>query len=219
MKPKQLWSIIVLVSLLAAAAAVPTRAAQSDAEREESFKMAIGGRITDPTNLNIYAPGVSRSDTGLHQLIYEYFFYYNLQTGEFIPWLAESYEYADDFSSLTVKLRDGVTWSDGEPFTPDDVVFTYDLLRENPGMVWAESANESVESVEAVDDLTVRFNLTEPNPRYHLNREAFPAVGIWGGITILPKHIWEKEADPLTFKNSTRSGPARTGSPTPTRRR
>ncbi len=202
MKPKQLWSIIVLVSLLAAAAAVPTRAAQSDAEREESFKMAIGGRITDPTNLNIYAPGVSRSDTGLHQLIYEYFFYYNLQTGEFIPWLAESYEYADDFSSLTVKLRDGVTWSDGEPFTPDDVVFTYDLLRENPGMVWAESANESVESVEAVDDLTVRFNLTEPNPRYHLNREAFPAVGIWGGITILPKHIWEKEADPLTFKNS-----------------
>ena len=202
MKPTKLWSILLVVTLLASAAVIPTRAAQSDGERAETFKMAIGGRISDPTNLNIYAPGVSRSDTGLHQLIYEYFFYYNLQTGEFIPWLAESYEYNPDFTSITVKLRDGVTWSDGQPFTPDDVIFTYDLLRENPGMVWAESANEWVASVEKVDDLTVRFNLTSPNPRYHLNREAFPAVGIWGGITILPKHIWEAQADPLTFKNS-----------------
>ena len=39
-----------------------------------------------------------RSDTGLHQVAYEYFFYYNLQTGEYIPWLAESYEYNADFT-------------------------------------------------------------------------------------------------------------------------
>jgi peptide/nickel transport system substrate-binding protein len=57
-----------------------------------------------------------------------------------------------------------------------------------------------VASVEKVDDLTVTFNLASPNPRFHLYREGFPAVGIWGGITILPKHIWENE-DPLTFKN------------------
>ena len=43
------------------------------------------------------------------------------------------------------------------------------------------------------------FNLTDANPRFHLNREAFPAVGIWGGITILPKHIWEGE-DPLDLQ-------------------
>jgi len=47
----------------------------------------------------------------------------------------------------------------------------------------------------------VRFNLTAPNPRIHENREAFPAVGIWGGITILPKHVWEGK-DPLEFKNN-----------------
>jgi peptide/nickel transport system substrate-binding protein len=202
MKLKRLWSIIVLVGLFAAGNVAPSWAAQADEERAETFKIAIGGRIADPTNLNIYAPGVSRSDTGLHQLIYEYFFYYNLQTGEFIPWLAESFEYNEDFTSLTVSLRDGVTWSDGEAFTADDVVFTYDLLRENPGMTWAEEANNRVESVEKVDDLTVTFNLTEANPRYHFNREAFPAVGIWGGITILPQHIWEGQEDPLTFKSS-----------------
>ena len=202
MKPKRLWSIVMLAGLFASMFAASSGAAQTETTREETFKIAIGGRIADPTNLNIYAPGVSRSNTGLHQVIYEYFFYYNLQTGEFIPWLAESFTYADDFSSLTVKLRDGVTWSDGQPFTPDDVVFTYELLKNNPGMTWAEEANKRVASVEKVDDLTVKFNLTDPNPRFHLNREAFPAVGIWGGITILPKHIWEGQADPLTFKSS-----------------
>src|SRR5690606_19668215 len=132
----------------------------------------------DPTNLNIYAPGVSRSDTGMHQMIYEYFFYQNLQTGEYIPWLAESYEYNDDYTSITVTLRDGVAWSDGEPFTADDVVFTYELLLANPGMVWAAEAANWVESVEALDELTAQFNLLTPSPRFHLNREAFPAVGI-----------------------------------------
>ena len=199
MKLRRLWSFIGLVALLATAAVVPTVGAQTETAREDTFKIAIGGRIEDPTNLNLYAPGVSRSDTGLHQLIYEYFFYYNLQTGEFIPWLAESFEYGEDFDTLTVKLRDGVTWSDGEAFNADDVVFTYDLLRENPSMIWASEANNRVASVEKVDDLTVTFNLNEPNPRFHLNREAFPAVGIWGGITILPQHIWEGE-DPVTFK-------------------
>ena len=68
-------------------------------------------------------------------------------------------------------------------------------------MTWASEVSKWVESVEALDDLTVRFNLTQANPRYHVNREAFPAVGIWGGVTVLPQHVWEGE-DPLTFKNS-----------------
>ncbi len=194
------WSILLLVCILAAPGAT-AMAAQQDAARESTFKVALGARIEDPTNLNLYAAGVSRSDTGLHQAVYEYFFYHNLQTGEYVPWLAESYEYAPDFTSLTVKLRDGVTWSDGEAFNADDVVFTYDLLRANPAMDWAEEANSRVESVEKVDDLTVRFNLVEPNPRLHLTREAFPAVDVWGGLTMLPQHIWEGQ-DPLTFKNS-----------------
>ncbi|NPV09380.1 MAG: ABC transporter substrate-binding protein [Anaerolineae bacterium] len=173
----------------------------ADLGRLETLNVALSGRIADPTNLNIYAPGVSRSGTGIHQMIYEYFFYQNLQTGEYIPWLAESYEYNEDFTTLSVKLREGVTWSDGEPFTADDVVFTYDTLLANPGMTWAAEVAKWVESVEAVDDLNVVFHLLTPSPRFHLNREAFPAVGIWGGITILPRHIWEGQ-DPLTFKSS-----------------
>ncbi len=195
------WTMaIALVAVIATGLSASALAPEVPA-RAETLNIAIGGRIADPTNLNLYAPGVSRSSTGLHQMIYEYFFYQNLQTGEYIPWLAEGYEYNDDFTAITVSLRDGVEWSDGEPFTPDDVVFTYDTLLENPGMVWASEVAKWVESVEKIDDLTVKFNLTKASPRYHLNREAFPAVGIWGGVTILPKHIWEGK-DPLTFKNS-----------------
>lgn len=203
MQRYKLWTLIVLLGLLVTGSAAPAFANQQEVAREETLKFAIGGQITDPTNLNIYAPtGSSRSDTGLHQFVYEYFFYNNLQTGEFIPWLAESYEYSADNTSMSVKLRDGVTWSDGEPFTADDVVFTYDLLAKNTGMGNSAEVTKAVKSVEKVDNLNVKINLIAANPRFHLNREAFPAVGIWGALTILPKHIWEKEADPLTFKNS-----------------
>ncbi|MEA2531334.1 MAG: peptide/nickel transport system substrate-binding protein, partial [Thermomicrobiales bacterium] len=185
MKPTRFWSILVLLGLFAGMVAVPSGAAQTATPREETLKIAIKNRIEDPTNFNITNWAVDRSGTGLHQLAYEYFFYDNLQTGEYIPWLAESFEYSADFTSLNVKLRDGVTWNDGKPFTPEDVVFTYDTMRENPTMSWADVASKLVTSVEKVDNLTVKFNLTEANPRFHLNREAFPAVGIWGGITIL----------------------------------
>jgi peptide/nickel transport system substrate-binding protein len=201
MKPKRVWIVAALALLLSISALAPALAQDAEVTREETFKVAIHEQLADPTNLNFYA-GASRSSTGLHQVVYEYLFYNNLQTGEFTPWLAESYEYNDDYSALTVHLRDGVTWSDGEPFTSADIVFTYDLLRANPAMEWAAEANGAVSSVEAPDPLTAIFNLTNPSPRFHLFREAFPAVQIWGGLTILPQHIWEAEADPLAFKNS-----------------
>lgn len=198
----RIWSILAVAAMLMTGLGIPAISAQDSAPtREETFKVAVNAQNDDPTNLNFYGTA-SRSNTGLHQVVYEYLFYNNLQTGEFTPWLATGYEYNDDSSALTVHLRDGVTWSDGEPFTSDDIKFTYDLLRANPDMLWASEANGAVASIDTPDPLTAVFNLTTPNPHFHLYREAFPAVQIWGGLTILPKHIWEKEADPLAFKNS-----------------
>jgi peptide/nickel transport system substrate-binding protein len=219
MRAQRWLAILAVAGLLGTAmpaAAAPASQGAGES-RSTDLRIAIPGRVNDPTNLNIYSPSVSRSDTGLHQVVYEYLFYNNLQTGEFIPWLGESFQYNDDFTALTVKLREGVTWSDGQPFTPDDVVFTYQLLRANPVMVWAEEANKRVASVTAVDANTVQFNLTEANPRFHLNREAFPAVGIWGGITILPRHVWQGQ-NPLEFKSNPPigTGPYKLRAATPT---
>src|SRR5215216_7127345 len=139
------WQAFAAIAALLLTA-LPASAQPAPSDRASTLKIAIPGRFDDPQNMNIYAPGVSRSNLGIHKVIYEYFFYYNLQTGEFIPWLAESYAYNDDFSAITVKLRDGVTWNDGQPFTADDVVFTYDLLRKNQTLFWAKEATDAVKS-------------------------------------------------------------------------
>lgn len=205
MKPRfqrrLLIPILATLSLILTSAYVPSGAAQTEVAREETLIIAMNNQKEDPTNFNMTSwTGADRSQ-GLHQYVYEYFFYENMQTGEYIPWLAESYEYNADFTSLTVKLRDGVTWNDGEAFNADDVVFTYDLLMANPTLAWADVVIANVASVEKVDDLNVTFNLLAANPRFHLNREAFPVVGIWGGITIQPQHVWEGQ-DVTTFKNN-----------------
>ncbi len=198
-----LISLLLFVVMLAAACAatVPAAPSQADMERAQTVNVAVSKPFADPTLYNIYTPGFDRSRTGLGALVHEYLFYLNMETGEYVPWLAESYEYNDTFDEITVKLRDGVKWSDGEAFNADDVVFTYAMLRDNPAMVWANEANKAVANVEKIDDLTVKFVLTEPNPRLHLVREAFPAVSVWSGITIQPEHIWKDLDDPVAFKN------------------
>jgi peptide/nickel transport system substrate-binding protein len=202
------WPVVILtvVALVASTlpASVTTAATPGDApaaqtDRAASLKIALGGPITAPDNLNLYAPG-GNIGNGVHELAYEYLFYQNLQTGEFVPWLATDFNYNSDYTALTVHLRDGVTWSDGQAFTSDDIVFTYDMLRNNKALLWADESSKAVASVTAPDPLTATFNLTKPNPRFHLIREAFPAVGIWGGITIVPRHIWQGQ-DPAAFKN------------------
>lgn len=71
------------------------------------------------------------------------------------------------------------------------------MLKENaPELHNSSQVDQWIDSVEIIDDLTVQFNLTEPNPRFLLD---FFSVKIWGGINIVPQHIWEGE-DPLTFK-------------------
>ncbi|MEZ4732989.1 MAG: ABC transporter substrate-binding protein [Caldilineaceae bacterium] len=204
---KTIMSLCLLVVMLLSVACQPMAPGQEgvvapvDSARAQTLNIAVSRPFADPTNFNIYAPGFDRSRTGLGAMVHEYLFYLNLETGEYIPWLAESYEYNDDFTAITVTLRDGITWSDGEAFNADDIVFTYDMLRNNPGMTWANEANQAVAAVEKIDDLTVQFNLTAANPRLHLVREAFPAVPVWSGITIMPEHIWRGVEDPVAFPN------------------
>jgi len=48
-----------------------------------------------------------------------------------IPWIGTGHEYSDDFTVVTVHIRPGVEWSDGHPWTAEDLVFTINMLREN----------------------------------------------------------------------------------------
>src|SRR5579863_4680180 len=77
----------------------------------------LASTIANPTTFNIYAPGdLSQHGIG-NKTIYEGLAYYDPTTGKNIPWLATSWAYSDNYKTLTVHLRKGVTWSDGVPFT------------------------------------------------------------------------------------------------------
>jgi peptide/nickel transport system substrate-binding protein len=132
-----------------------------------------------PTQAGIYAP----------MLIY------NTMTSELVPWLATAWEFSDDNSIITFTLRDGVTWSDGTPFTSKDVKFTFDLLAEHEGLAGTEGIRgvlPFIASVEAPDDLTVAFTF---------NQVYTPGLYDVGEQMIVPEHLWKDVDDPVTFTN------------------
>ncbi len=94
--------------------------------------------------------------------IYEGLFDYD-NDGKMIPVLAESYEMSSDGKTVTFKLRKGVKWHDGEPFTSEDVQFTImDVLKK----VHPRGPNsfKEVSSIDTPDDHTAIFNLDNPAP-------------------------------------------------------
>lgn len=168
-----------------------------DVAREDTVIFDIdASSVPNPTNFNPFVPGTARNQ-GAHQSMWEPLFILNYQTGTIDPWLAESFTANDALDVWTLNLRDGVTWSDGVAFSADDVVFTIQMLLDDETATLGDAASmqQWVESVSKVDDLTVEFDLLNPNPRFQLD---YFSVRIWGGVNIMPKHIWEGQ-DPFTF--------------------
>src|SRR5205814_10249536 len=123
--------------------------------------------ITDPQNMNPYSlGGLGRVRDILNKTIYEFLYLYNRNTGEEIPWLASSYTTAPDSMSVDVILRNGIEWSDGQPFTSDDVKYTIELLRDTPSLVFAGDIKEWVKDVTVTDPTHFRINLNKPNVRF-----------------------------------------------------
>ncbi|WP_035985210.1 peptide ABC transporter substrate-binding protein [Leptolyngbya sp. KIOST-1] len=88
-----------------------------------------------------------------------------------------------DGTSVTWKLKEGITWSDGTPFTAQDVAFTYEFIV-NPEVATVNAGTyELVESVEALDDTTVQITFKEPNPAWYL-----VFTGTEG--MVLPQHMF-----------------------------
>lgn len=110
---------------------------------------------------------------------------------------------AEDLTSVTYHLLDGVVWSDGEPFTAEDVRFTWEWALDDNNAAVLQNVYELIDDVEVVDDLTVTFHFADPNPTW-----ADSMTGM-GSAIILPKHVLEG-ADQATNDNF-RSNPIGTG--------
>jgi peptide/nickel transport system substrate-binding protein len=153
------------------------------------------GTIKNPGWFNIWVVNSAGWSTGLQQLGLDTLWYIDPDHGlNGQVWdnslASDKPQYNKDFTEMTVKLRSGIFWSDGVEFTADDVVYTVETQMKNPSMVWGAKFNANVDSVTAPDKNTVVFKLKKPNSRFH----AIFTVR-WNAAWIMPKHIFEKQAD------------------------
>ena len=164
----------------AGAGETTAEAAKPSEGGESTFTYAIAG---DPgANVNV----ITTSDRfGLMTLkmIYSPLYMYNADGINYF--LAKSIDTSDDNLTYTMHLRDDVKWSDGEKFTADDVVFTFEAMEKEENAGWAYSQlvyKEGAVKIEKVDDYTVKLTMPFVNSA---------AVEMFSQIFIMPKHVYE----------------------------
>lgn len=102
------------------------------------------------------------------------------------PDLAYDWEFGEDGKQLVFYLRENVKWHDGEDFNSEDVVWTFNKILE--GDAYQSASLSNVESVEAIDEYTVQFNLKNPDA-------SIMSVLSWLGVWIMPEHIYNTDVD------------------------
>lgn len=111
------------------------------------------------------------------------------------PWLATKYEVSPDGKTWRFTLHDDVKWQDGQPFTADDVAFTWNYMTSGPGKASGGYSSLPVKSVVAESPTVVVFQ-TDPVYAPFLDRVA-------SRLFILPRHVWEPVTDPAKFRDPT----------------
>ncbi|MQM27401.1 ABC transporter substrate-binding protein [Glycomyces albidus] len=155
----------------------PSSMSIDDFPRDQTL-YTTGAAWGPPTDFNPISAG---QVTGLNGLGYEHLFLFDTVEQRLTPWLAESGAWTGDLE-FEVVLREGITWSDGNPLTAEDVAFTFELGRIDG--VPFRSVWDWLDSVEVVDDRTARFHFREARRQE------------WDNLLytneIVPKHVYSK---------------------------
>ena len=161
-----------------------------DVAREDT--VVLGWSISSPIGVtNPWAvPGYTHQEGNV--FLCEALSYYGIFSSEEIPWLADSMEYNDDFTQLTIKLNPDAAWSDGTPLTSKDVLYTFNGQLTNDKLPYHSSFDQFVKDMSAPDDQTVivNFKIAAPRFKYEVLTFKFDT-----GIPIVPEHALSKEAD------------------------
>ncbi len=191
-----------------AAEAAPTQAAPAQAVATEApaqvapagnaDAVLILGEQTMPTFTRNFNPFSTNSPLpGTLNLIHEPLMIYNTVKGELVPWLATDTKWSEDLKTLTFTVRDGVKWSDGQPFTANDVAFTFNLLKTQPGVNSAALSalvgdKAYIDTITAPDAKTVQFTF-----------KTVYTPGLYELISqnIVPEHTWKDVTDVVAFTN------------------
>jgi len=194
--------------------ATPTPAPKGPVPRNRIFVMPMGGTIiANHDNFNPYALGNQLQRFVLSKGFNEMMFYGNLNTGEQIPWQAESWSLAADNKTVTIKVRDGVKWSDGTKFSAHDIVFTLNEINgggsTQGNLVNVPFETGAIASIRAIDDMTVELVQDVANPRWFWKNFG---ISHENHVPIMPKHIWEgQDLETFKFYDPAKNWPVNTG--------
>ncbi|MEW8550380.1 MAG: ABC transporter substrate-binding protein, partial [Candidatus Thiodiazotropha endolucinida] len=148
-------------------------------------------------NLKSLTPFISQDvySSQVQSYILETLLIRNPDTLEWQGLLAHDWSVSEDGLTFIFKLREGLQFSDGLPLTAEDVVFTFEFIMTEAIQAPRERAYYAkIESVEALDPLTVKFQFAEPY---------FNALSLAGGMEIMPKHFYRPYLeDPNSFNQS-----------------
>ena len=150
--------------------------------READGNQIILGQLSDPKTFNA---ALSQESPNVFSYIYEGLVTSDGETAEVIPALAESWETSEDNLRLVFTLREGLRWSDGEPLTADDVIFTFNDIYFNRRIpsstrdVLRVGESGEFPTIQKLDDRRIEVLLPEP----------FSPILRTLGSPILPEHI------------------------------
>lgn len=162
---------------------------------QNTITVAVGSGPAgfDPQNNN------SSATSGIYINLFEYLIFKDVN-GDFQPALATAWEAVDDHT-WRIELREGVTWHDGEPFTAEDVKFTFERVAGDPLLV-RHAYYRHIEEVEIVNDYEVLIHTSRPDP-------IMPSNLARNGASVIPQHYYEEVGVDVASRTPIGTGPYR----------
>ena len=159
-------------------------------------QIAVGGSLTIDNesgalwqcDFNPYNGSVNGQSFGI---LYEPLVYDNLLNDRKTPMLASDYKWGSDNKTLTFTIRSGVTWSDGQPFSAADVIYSFNLLKQHPELDLQSDWTVLTDvQAQGTDKVVMTFGQSAVPNFYQ----------IAGQTAIVPQHIWSTYSDPVSQK-------------------
>jgi peptide/nickel transport system substrate-binding protein len=182
----------VLGLMTAGPVGMPTSAAAAQTESAAGSTITISAADgeTWSCSFNPFNPNTYFFSLGM---VNEELYYINSLTGKMTPWLATAYHWSDNATVLTWTIRKGVYFNDGEPLTAEDVAYTFQLIKSNPSLD-LEGIDPTLQSVSVTGpyQVTMRFKQPAATLFYYIADQ----------IGIVPKSVWDKVKNPLTWPDA-----------------